>query len=803
MIDILIDNRLRLPLAALSPMVLEELREAFTHENPKHKELVALGFRYNKEPKFYELWRDEDNCLSLPRGGMQKVREIFDAHDLDFGVQDCRCDGLPSQVGSYVDGWELGPDLFPVHKLVAWDHQTGMVEAIKKREQILVRAPTGCITGDAMIGINRGGKGSQVRLDHIVKMHNGGTRGNRHWDSDIQTRVRARMNDGTVRLVNLVDAYVSGEKRTYQLDLASGHAVSATLDHRFMTTEGWKRLGELTIGDEVYVEEARRPKKRGTSKKPWYKLRVVKNHPFAARRGIKPGKGGHTVALHRLVVEAQLNNLSLDGFIAMCNASLYQIGGMTFLDPKKWVVHHIDEDPHNNDLDNLAVVTQAQHNTIHADLALNNIAVRTVPSEVVSISNVGVRETYDLVLEEPHNFLANGIVVHNSGKTSALLKAIAEIQVPALVIMWDSGLLKQWQERIEEELGIAKKDQGVIRAQTFRLKPITLAMQQTLAKWDDTKWERLSGIFGMVACDEVQRYAAKTFLAQIDRFDCKYRVGVSADERRKDKKTFLIYDMFGEVKHEVSKKELVAKRIIHEVECYVVPTNFRCDWYVEKRNANALELTDHTKLKTDMQNDEERNELAVRMIEECIRAGLPTLAFTQFVDHARKLDAALTKRGIASGLALGGPDWEDTFNETVQGLRDGKLQAGCGTFGKLGVGHDIPTVAAGIAVTPVHNNRPFLGQVKGRICRTTAGKQNARILILWDRLVFGHQPLFNLKAWNEVCRVWDEWEGRWKDIGDYMKESMYGKRTGTTESAAETEDIFKYIQDKRSGKQAE
>jgi len=380
-----------------------------------------------------------------------------------------------------------------------------------------------------------------------------------------------------------------------------------------------------------------------------------------------------------------------------------------------------------------------------------------------------------------------------SGKTTALIAAIAALGVPSLVIMWDSGLLKQWQERIEAELGIPVREQGLIRGPVCRLKGITLAMQQTLHTWTDEKWAHILPVFGLVACDEVQRYAASTFTKQVDRFPAKYRLGVSADERRKDGKEFVIYSMFGPVCHEVSKKELVAKQLIHEVEVYVVPTAFDAPWYTEQQEDRkdalaegkrvAMNPQDFTNLITEMQQDKVRNHLALTLIAECVQAGLPTLTFTHRTDHAKMLDAMVSGQGIASGLALGGDDWAEQFDNTIAGLRDGSVMVGCGTFGKLGVGHDIPTVAAGIVVTPVHNNRAFFGQVKGRICRTSQGKQNARVIVLWDWKVFGLSPIFNMRKWNSVMRVWCEWDKRWKDVDTFLLEV---KRNGRYSTAKDT-----------------
>lgn len=380
-----------------------------------------------------------------------------------------------------------------------------------------------------------------------------------------------------------------------------------------------------------------------------------------------------------------------------------------------------------------------------------------------------------------------------SGKTSAVIAAIQKLSVPALVIMWDSGLLEQWQTRIVAELGIDLKQQGLIRGKTRRLRGITLAMQQTLNNFDEKDWERLRGVFGLVACDEVQRYAANTFLRTIDRFDAKYRVGVSANERRKDGKHFLVYSMFGPVRHEVEKQKLIDRRLIHEVEVYVVPTDFRADWYAEKRDDPEQQIggQDFNRLIDEMQSNEARNALAVDLIAQCVGQGLPTLSFTHRVDHAKMIDGLVTARGIRSGLALGGEEWSAQFTHTVQSLRDGSYQVGCGTFQKLGVGHDIPTVAAGVTVTPVHNNQPFMDQVKGRICRTSSGKENARILVLWDRHVFGDIPLYNLKRWNQTVRVWCTMDKRWKQIDEYLKELKHGRSwDGGSEAQAAFADIF-------------
>lgn len=78
-----------------------------------------------------------------------------------------------------------------------------------------------------------------------------------------------------------------------------------------------------------------------------------------------------------------------------------------------------DHDPNNNDLSNLVVLTHSEHAALHADEGTTrNVQVNVALERVVSVEAYGEEETYDLEVEDdPHNFLANGFVVHNTGKT--------------------------------------------------------------------------------------------------------------------------------------------------------------------------------------------------------------------------------------------------------------------------------------------------------------------------------------------------------------------------------------------------
>lgn len=682
MIEILIDNRLRIAKGALPPAVLRELRFLFTHANPMYHRQRAMGFLYTNEPRVLTTWGETSTHDTFPRGGLASIRQALDAAGIEHDEIDQRTSG--GKVGSFTGDW-VTPKIIPDHRVQLWPHQQRIVQTILQREQALVRSGTGCIAGDTMIGINRAGKGAQVRLDHIVHMHHDGKGRTarwfravpphrRVWDPEVPTFVRARMDDGTVRLVRMLDAYVSGYKQVFELRLVSGHCVQATKDHRFLTQRGWVRLGELQqVSDSVYAE------------------------------------------------------------LSDCCTELSQID---------------------------------------------------------SIRKMGELPTYDLTLEAPHNFLANGIVVHNSGKTTALLGAIAAVQLPTLVIVWDSRLLEQWQERIEKEMGIARKDLGLVQGKKHKLRPITMAMQQTLQRLPPSELQALMAQFGFVAGDEIQRAAAKTYEYVFDAVTARFKVGVSANETRKDGKDPLIYDQFGQVAIEIATHEIVKAGFVVDVHIRLLPTQFDAPWYRELKEHNeeleegeTKERPDFGRLIDEMTSNEARNRLIAEFVAARVQEGRRMFVFTHRVQHAIVLDSLLTGLGVRSGRMLGAPENRTEFNATKRALGQGTKDVGVGTYQAIGVGQDIPAVDAGFATTPIHTNKQAVGQIKGRMCRAADGKTEGVLYVAYDPIAMGAYPARALAKLSSDTRIFDDVPGLWVPVRDYLKTRRIGD--GETISGSE------------------
>lgn len=362
-----------------------------------------------------------------------------------------------------------------------------------------------------------------------------------------------------------------------------------------------------------------------------------------------------------------------------------------------------------------------------------------------------------------------------SGKTTAALALAASIDLPTLVIVWTGNLFDQWVRRASVELGIPKGEVGIIRGAKRVVKPITIAMQQTLVNCAGD----YADAFGAVICDEVQRFAARTFMAVIDRFPARYRIGISADERRKDRKEFLLYDVFGDIAVDVKQSDLIERGFVHDVAVDIVPTDFDAPWHAElfkhdddpSRAKVRARLQAFNRIVEDMAVDADRNALAVRMAVEYVKRGERVVIMSHRREHCMTLDADVSALGFKCGRMLGTDEDGPEFEATREGLATGDLRVATGTFQAIGTGLDMPSVSVGVVATPIANSRDgrsFFGQVRGRFCRTSDdGKTGARLVYLWDRKVYGLKPVENLCRWNRTVRVFDG--GMMADAREFLK----------------------------------
>jgi recombination protein RecA len=206
----------------------------------------------------------------------------------------------------------------------------------------------------------------------------------------------------------------AGEKEAFILTVKGGYQIITSADHQFKTAGGkYRRLRDLT--SHILIAIHNNTPFSVEQQKDSSKNRVdlyVKFHPVAGVKNVRAVINHTTketvtyvyrrLARARAVVEAHMNNMSLDAYVEKLNSG--DLGGLRFLSRDQHVHHAL-----------------ARH---------NNLRFQEIYKQVESITPIGLRPMFDLVMAEPHrNYVADQFVVHNSGgKTTLALHVIAQAQ---------------------------------------------------------------------------------------------------------------------------------------------------------------------------------------------------------------------------------------------------------------------------------------------------------------------------------------------------------------------------------------
>jgi len=235
--------------------------------------------------------------------------------------------------------------------------------------------------------------------------------------------------EGRIFTNKILDVVKVGPKNCLKVTTLDGYEIIATAEHKFFTSTGFKTLSELNPGDNVMMHKNvpfRITQDSDEQDAAIYRgYKYVKHHPVAGIK-IVDGHTYYKLATARAVVEASINHLTFTQYLTRLNEG--NIKGLCFLSRDDHV-HHINEDITDDRLENLLVINAIEHGKLHALERHNNLRFMVVESTISAIEEVGIRETYDIKMQSPfNNFIANNFVVHNSGKTTLTLHAIAEVQ---------------------------------------------------------------------------------------------------------------------------------------------------------------------------------------------------------------------------------------------------------------------------------------------------------------------------------------------------------------------------------------
>lgn len=325
-----------------------------------------------------------------------------------------------------------------------YQHQLDFLKYAKNKGQkgFILADDMGCVSGDAIVTVNVGGGSKKMTLEKLYNRFHRLTPQSKR-SNNPEFYVRCYKEDlGIFGLNRMRDIKFSGIKPVYRMTLSDGKSIKVTADHEICTPNGYVELQNLVVGDAVVVNGTLKcincgsadniitykyAKFYGYCKSCMYRLRdgTINKGDSVGRR---IDKGGYVV----------LNGKKFRGHPNYKNDGIYehhyvmsQIIGRPIGEGE--IVHHIDGNKQNNSPENLQLLTVSAHAKLHSNENTKNLwcdyvsrgnTIIVVPkyATISSIEYVGDEATYDIVMENPYrNFIANGIVVHNCGKTLEIL----------------------------------------------------------------------------------------------------------------------------------------------------------------------------------------------------------------------------------------------------------------------------------------------------------------------------------------------------------------------------------------------
>jgi superfamily II DNA or RNA helicase len=200
---------------------------------------------------------------------------------------------------------------------------------------------------------------------------------------------------------------------------------------------------------------------------------------------------------------------------------------------------------------------------------------------------------------------SNGVLVAKggAGKTVMMIKMICMSGQPTLILTHTKELANQFIDRLTQFTNLTREDVGFLGSGQFNLKPVTVALMQTLIRRPISELQTLP--FGMVFVDEVQIVPADTYTEIISNIPAKYKYGASGTPARSDGLTQVIFWLTGPIRYTVPDSALEGSILTASIK--VIPTNYYFP---------LLSSSEYTSMITDLSNNEERNNLILAAVAE-------------------------------------------------------------------------------------------------------------------------------------------------------------------------------------------
>lgn len=339
-----------------------------------------------------------------------------------------------------------------------------------------------CISGDSLVKLwyPESKNSKQVSIKNLYDRYNSS-----YWDRNGVPRAKVFDEDlGVFVSKKILEVFKTGEKELYELVLENGSKIKSTEDHKFFTNKGFRTLETLKVGDFIacngidvhqskdWMKKAKEESlnrngvqyiadKAGVSYhtiRKWLKIHGLqfskketaiytevwnkglpkedqpmfnKTHTYETR--LKQKESSNKGSESNLYTGSEISWRKRVAYeCAKHKSFLATKQGISLRDLHMYEVDHINpvySHPEMAfDIDNLQLLTKEDHEKkSKKELLESKYTVRYSP--IKSIKYVGIEMTYDLEVDhDSHNYVANGIVTHNSQRY-AVVDGIESIEL--------------------------------------------------------------------------------------------------------------------------------------------------------------------------------------------------------------------------------------------------------------------------------------------------------------------------------------------------------------------------------------
>lgn len=201
--------------------------------------------------------------------------------------------------------------------------------------------------------------------------------------------------DGRLTNNRIKDIRFEGEKLVYKVTTESGKSIKSTMNHKYPTSNGEKKLEDIDIDKDFLYVDSGYEKSDST-----YRFNEgEKNYPQKGEMGFQKKDSNFT---------------KLEEF-KKTSENLCEICEKVLVGRDK-EIHHKDENHGNSEDTNLQVLCISCYKKQHKKVKPGEKGHLTHFEKIVSIEEVGVEEVYDIEMENPYHTLTvqSGIVTSNS-----------------------------------------------------------------------------------------------------------------------------------------------------------------------------------------------------------------------------------------------------------------------------------------------------------------------------------------------------------------------------------------------------